>query len=303
MSGVGPRAGTAWAACGLLLLAVLFWSGNVVTGRALRDAIDPIAINLYRWAIAFVLLLPFALRPLLQYRRRLLAHWPVLLGLGLSGIVGYQTCVYVAVRYTEVVNVLLIVQLAPVAIVLGARLFYGERVGPLHAAGMAVAALGAVVLIGRGDPTVVARLALTPGDLTMLLAVVLWAAYSLLLKQRPAGVPPMALLAATVGVGLAFLLPAWLLTGGPGARPALEPPALAGIAYIGVFASFFAFLFWNHGVATVGPGRASVFMYLMPVFGAVLGYLLLGEAVAAYHFVGAGLVFGGIALMNRRARR
>lgn len=303
MSGHDPRPGTTWIALGLLLLAVLFWSGNVVTGRALRDAVDPIALNLYRWSIAFVLLLPFSLRSLLQYRRRLLAHWPVLLGLGLTGIVGYQTCVYVAVRYTEVVNVLLIVQLAPVVIVLGARLFYGDRVGPRRGAGMAVAAIGAVVLIGRGDPGVVARLALTAGDLTMLLAVILWAAYSLLLKQRPAGVPQMALLAATVGVGLAFLVPAWLLTGGPDARAALEPQALAGVGYIGVFASFFAFLFWNHGVATVGPGRASVFMYLMPVFGAVLGYLLLGEGIAVYHLVGAALVFGGIALMNHRAPR
>lgn len=110
----------------------------------------------------------------------------------------------------------------------------------------------------------------------------------------------MALLAATVVAGLAILLPAWLITGGAGTRPPLDGQALAGVAYVGVFASFFAFLFWNHGVATVGPGRASVFIYLMPLFGAVLGYLLLGEAIAAHHLVGAALVFGGIGLMNRR---
>lgn len=189
MSGRASPAVATWIALGLLLLAVLFWSGNVVTGRALREAIDPIALNLYRWSIALVLLLPFALRPLLRHRRQLLAHWPVLLGLALTGIVGYQTCVYVAVRYTEAVNVLLIVQLAPVAIVLGARVIYGDRIGPLRAAGMALAALGALVVIGRGDPGIVTRLALTAGDLTMLLAVALWAGYSLLLKQRPAGVP------------------------------------------------------------------------------------------------------------------
>lgn len=293
------RTGAAWLACLLLLFAVAFWSGNVVTGRALREAVDPIALNLYRWTIAFVLLLPFALRPLIAHRDRLLAHWRVLLGLGLTGVVGYQTCVYVAVRTTEAVNVLLLVQLAPVAIVLGARAVYGDRVGPVRALGMALALAGAVVLIGRGDPAVVLRLGLGPGDLTMLLAVALWATYSLLLKQRPSEVPQMALLAATVAVGLAVLLPAWLLTGGPAARPPLAAAEWAGVAYIGIFASFFAFLFWNHGVATVGPGRASVFMYLMPLFGAILGYLLLGEAIAAYHLLGAVLVFGGIGVMNR----
>ncbi len=303
MSGAGVHGRAAWPAYALLLLAVLFWSGNVVTGRALREAIDPIALNLYRWAIAFVLLLPFALRPLLQHRRRLLEYWRVLVGLGITGIVGYQTCVYVGVRYTEAVNVLLIVQLAPVVIVLGARVFYGDRVGPVRAAGMALAALGAVVLIGRGDPEVVLGLAFGTAELTMLLAVVLWAAYSLLLQQRPPGVPQVAVLAASVGVGLVALLPAWLLTGGAPGRPPLNATALGGVAYVGVFASFFAFLSWNHGVARVGPGRASVFMYLMPVFGAVLGYLLLEEAIAAYHLAGAAFVFSGIAVMNRASGR
>ena len=282
-----------------LVAAVLFWSGNVVTGRALREAVDPVALNLYRWSIAGVLVLPFGAAAMWRHRRALLRRWPVVAGLGITGLAGFQTCVYVAVRHTEAVNVLLVLQLAPVAITLGARLFFGDAITPLRAAGMAIAALGALVLIGHGDPTVALRLELNRGDATMLVAVLLWAIYSLLLKQRPAGVPQMALLGASIVVGLAIMVPAWLLTGGAAARAPLGPVALGGVVYIGVFASFFAFLFWNTGVARVGPGRASVFMYLMPLFGAVLGYLLLGEAIAAYHLAGAALVFGGIAVMNR----
>ena len=289
-----------WIAYALLLLTVLFWSGNVVTGRALRDAVDPIALNLYRWTIAGLLLLALSGRALWRHRRVALNHWPVPLGLGLTGVVGYQTCVYVALHHTQAVNALLVLQLAPVAIVAGARWLYGERVGPMRAVGMAVAALGALVLIARGDPGVIARLELNAGDATMLLAVGFWAGYSLLLKQRPTDLPPMALLLASVLVGLAVLVPAYLLSGGPATRPALPPAAWVGVGYIGVFASFFAFLFWNHGVARVGPARASVFLYLMPVFGAVLGYLLLNERLAPYHLLGALLVLGGVALMNRQ---
>lgn len=282
-----------------LTAAVLFWSGNVVTGRGLREAVDPVALNLYRWAIAGVLFLPFGARALVAHRGALLRHWPVVAGLGITGLAGFQTCVYVAVRHTEAVNVLLVLQLAPVAITLGARVVYGDPITPMRAAGMAIAAAGALVLIGRGDLSVILGLDFNRGDAVMLIAVVLWAIYSLLLKRRPAGVPQMALLGSTIFVGLAVLVPAWLLTGGPAARPPLGPVALGGVVYIGVFASFLAFLFWNTGVARVGPGRASVFMYLMPLFGAILGYLLLGEAIAAYHLAGAALVFGGIAVMNR----
>jgi drug/metabolite transporter (DMT)-like permease len=278
--------------------AVLFWSGNVVTGRALRDAVDPIALNLYRWTIAGILLAPFGARAVWSSRAALLRAWPVVVGLAVTGLAGFQTCVYVAVRHTEAVSALLVLQLAPVVITLGARLIFGDRITPGRALGMLIAAVGALVLIGRGDPLDALRLELNRGDAVMILAVLLWAGYSLLLKHRPE-VPQMALLGATILVGLLILVPAWLITGGPAARPPLPPVAIGGVLYIGVFASFLAFLFWNTGVARVGPGRASVFMYLMPLFGALLGYLVLGETIALFHLVGAVLVFGGIGVMNR----
>lgn len=281
-----------------LALAPLFWSGNVVVGRALREQVDPIALNLYRWSIAGVLVLPFALRPLWTHREQLLRHWPVIVGLGLTGLAGFQTCVYYAVRETEALNALLILQATPVVILLGAASLYGDRITPRRAAAILVAAVGAVVLITRGSPRDLFALGLNRGDLWMLLAVVLWAAYSLLLKRRPA-VPQTVLLAASIVIGLAVLVPAWWLTGGPAARPPLSREALLGVGYIGVFASFLAFLCWNTGVSRLGPGTAGTFMYLMPLYGAVLGYLILGEGVELFHLAGAALIFGGLGLMQR----
>jgi len=281
-----------------LALAPLFWSGNVVVGRALREQVDPIALNLYRWSIAGLLILPFALRPLWRHRADLLRHWPVITGLGLTGLAGFQTCVYFAVRHTEALNALLILQATPAVILLGAAALYGDRVTPLRLVGIALAAAGALVLVTRGAPAELLRLSARPGDLWMLLAVVLWAAYSLLLKRRPGRVPQVALLGASIVVGLAVLLPAWWLTGGPAARPPLSREAWLGVGYIGLFASCLAFLCWNTGVAHVGPGTAGTFMYLMPLYGAVLGYLFLGEGVAPFHGAGAVLIFGGLALMR-----
>lgn len=286
-----------------LALAPLLWSGNVVVGRALREAVDPVALNLYRWCIAGVLVLPLAARPLWRHRRQIRDAWGVIVGLGVTGLAGFQTCVYYAVRDTPALNALLILQAAPVVILLGAVVFYGERMSPRRALGVVLAATGALVLITRGAPATVLSLQLNRGDLWMLLAVALWAAYSLLLERCPRALPQTALLAATIVVGLALLVPAWWLTGGPAARPPLSPEALAGALYVGVFASFVAFLCWNTGVARVGPGTAGSFMYLMPLYGAVLGYAALGEGIAPFHLAGAALVFAGLALLRSAARR
>lgn len=285
----------------LAALAPLFWSGNAVVGRALRDQVDPIALTFYRWTIAGLLVLPFALRPLYRHRRELLEAWPVILGLGLSGLVGFQTCVYYALHDTPALNALLILQATPVVILLGAATVFGDRVTRRRALAIAVAACGALVLVTRGEPQALLALDFHRGDLWMLLAVGLWAFYSLLLKRRPHGVPQTALLAASIVVALCVLLPAWWLSGGASERPPLSPQALAGVLYIGVFASFLALLCWNTGVARLGPGTAGTFMYLMPVYGAVLGYLLLGEGIAAFHLAGAALIFGGLALMRAAA--
>lgn len=286
-----------------LALAPLFWSGNVVVGRALREQVDPIQLNLYRWSIAGILILPFALRPLWRHRQELRRAWPVIVGLGVTGLAGFQTCVYYAVRDTEALNALLILQATPAVIVLGAAIFYRDRVTPLRAVAVATAAAGAVVLITRGAPTTLLELSLNRGDLWMLLAVVLWAAYSLTLKRRPQALPQTALLGASIVIGLLILVPAWWLSGGAAARPPLSPQAWLGVGYIGLFASCLAFLCWNTGVAHVGPGTAGTFMYLMPLYGAILGYLFLGEGVQPFHLAGAVLIFGGLGLMHAGSRR
>lgn len=283
-----------------LALAPLFWSGNVVVGRALRDAVDPIALNLYRWTVAGVLILPFALRPLLDHRKAILAAWPVVLGLGLTGLAAFQTCVYFAVRETQALNALLILQATPAVIAVGAVIAFGDRMTPRRALAIAIAASGAVVLVTRGEPAGILRLDLNRGDLWMLLAVGLWAAYSLLLKRRPEGVPQTALLASIILVGLAILLPAWWITGAAASRAPITGEVALGVGYIGLFASCLAFLCWNTGVAHVGPGTAGTFMYLMPLYGAILSYLFLGEGVAPFHLVGAALIFGGLGLMGAR---
>ena len=147
-----------------------------------------------------------------------------------------------------------------------------------------------------------AALEFNRGDLWMLGAVLLWAAYSLLLRRRPADLPQDAALAASIIAALILLVPAALVTA-PSLAPALTPAGWAAVLYIAVFASLLAFLFWSHGVSEIGPARAGQFIHLMPVFGAILAVVILGETIAPAQAAGAVLVFSGILLVNRGAGR
>ena len=69
-----------------LALAALFWSGNFVVGRALRDSVDPIALNFLRWAIAFVVIAPFVWKSTLDALLVLRREWQLILALGATGI-------------------------------------------------------------------------------------------------------------------------------------------------------------------------------------------------------------------------
>jgi len=284
----------------LLSLSALFWSGNFVVGRALAGAVDPLALNFWRWSLAILILWPLTYHRIKAAREILLAQWPLVLLLGATGIALFHTLVYAAVAYTSAVNTLLLVSVSPVLIVVFSWLMFRDRLTGPQALGVAVSLGGAAVLIGKGDLGTLLRLSLGTGELLATAAVVVWSLYSTLLKRRPAGLDPMALLTASVLAGTVIMLPFYAL--GAGALP-VSGPILGGLAYIVIFASVLGFVFWSRGVAVVGPNAAGVFLHLMPLFGAVLSISLLGETIALFHLVGAALVICGILLVSHGSAR
>ncbi len=287
----------------LLTFTALFWSGNAVVARALRDVIPPMAMSLWRWLLALAILLLLAWPALIRERARLTAHWRVLLALGVFGVAAYNALLYSALQTTTATNGLLINAVTPVLIIVAECVLFGVRLSLRRWAGVAAALAGIVAVVTRGDPAALATLALNRGDLLLLMAAVTWTVYTLALRRLPAGLDPLAMLATTVGVGVVFLLPVFAWEYAAGARTQWGTAAWLGVAYIGVFPSVLAYLFYNRGVQAVGGHRASMFLYLIPVFGIVLAIVFLGERLAWFHALGTALIFGGIALatINRPA--
>ena len=284
----------------LLTLTVLSWSGNMVIGRAIRGDIPPLTLAFWRWVIALLLVLPLALPHFREQWPLLKKGWKPLLVLGLLGVGGYNTFAYLALQHTTATNAALLNSFIPIATIAISWAFLGKHLRRIEGIGVVVSLCGALTIVSRGDLAVLAHLNLNLGDVWMLVAVLDWAIYTVALAWRPAGVHPMLMLGATIVVGLLALAPACAWEMAQGRQINLNLASLGALAYVGIFPSFVGYIFYNKGVAEVGPNKASLFIHLMPVFGTLLSFLFLGEIPLWYHYLGIGLIFSGIWLTMKR---
>jgi drug/metabolite transporter (DMT)-like permease len=283
----------------LLTLANLFWAGNWIVGRGMREAVPPIALSFWRWVIALAFLLPLAWPYLRRDRAVLAAGWRWLLLLGLLGTCLYNALTYIGLQQTEAINGLLLNSFIPIVIVALAWAFHGKRLKPIEALGIAASFCGVLAIVARGNPHNLLQLTLNIGDIWILLSVVAWAVYTLLLPHRPQA-HPLAFLFAIALIGVVATLPFYLIELASGRQIHASAGAWAAIAYAGIFPAFLGFIFWNKGVEQVGASKAGLFIHLMPAFGILLAAVFLGEALAAFHVAGIALIFGGIFLTMRR---
>ncbi len=284
----------------LLVVPPLCWAGNFVLARAMHADIPPVAMNFWRWVGAGMVLMPMAGRPLWDRRRELFAHWRYLLSLTLSGIVLFHVLTYQALRTTTAVNAALIVATVPVIIPVVSFVLHRLRVGGGQVVGVAVSLAGVGVIVTRAEWTVLAEFNFAAGDMLMLLAAVLWAYYSVMLRDRPKGIGLSVLLLAIVAIGVVLMVPlyAWEIAVMGGFTP--NAANLASLAYFALFAGVVAYIAWNRGVAELGAVRAGPFLHLMPVFTTLMAVLFLDERLHLFHMSGIVLIVAGIYLASAR---
>lgn len=286
----------------LLALANLFWSGNWIAGRALRDAFDPVTLNLWRWVIATLLLAPFALPRLRGKWGEVRRHAGILLALAFTGVALFHGLVYLGLRTTAAVNAVLLNSSLPMFMLLCSWAIERERASPRQVFGMLVSLVGILIIICRGDPRALAHLELNAGDAWILLAMPVWGVYSVLLKRRPPQLGGLELLFLISLAGTLMLLPVALIAA---LSAPLRPPSARealGVLYMGIAASVLAFICWNRGVAVVGANAAGFTVHLLPAFGTILAILFLGEAFAAFHAAGIATILAGVLLATRPVR-
>jgi drug/metabolite transporter (DMT)-like permease len=296
----GPAAALWSRAYPLLSMTALFWAGNSIVGRAARELVPPAALSFWRWTFALALLLPLAWPHLKRDWPVLRAHWPVMAILGALGIGAFNTLLYSGLQTTTALNSMLIQSAQPALILMLGGLVMRDRTSARQIAGVLVSLAGVLMVIARGDLALLLALRLNAGDAIIAFAVLLWALYSVLLRKRPP-VHPLSFLAASIMVGLVVIAPVYLMELASGRRIVPETGSALAIAYVSVFPSFLAYLFFNRGVELIGSAATAQFMNVMPLMGAGLAMLFLGEALHLFHVAGLALVLAGIGVAGRPA--
>ena len=283
----------------LLSFTALFWAGNSIVGRAARDIMPPVALAFWRWALALVLLLPFAW-PYLKRdfsKLKMSLNWVLLLGA--LGIGTFNTLLYTGLQTTTAVNGLLLQSMQPALILMLGVIVFGERVRLLQILGIVLSIIGALMIILRGDLTALVVLHFNLGDLVITAAVIVWSFYSVLLRKRPE-VHPLSFLAATFAVGVVAIFPLYVAEIASGRMIESRPESWLAISYVCLFPSLIAYLFFNRGVELLGSAAAGRFLNIMPVIGALLATYLLAEPIYWFHFLGMVLIGIGIFSATRR---
>jgi drug/metabolite transporter (DMT)-like permease len=293
----------------LVNLATLIWASNITLGRVLRNDIAPSILGAARFTIAAVIFLalwlksqpsPLNRRPASEPRRIRQAslHWIWPLGMALCGVFGFTILLYLALRYTTASHAALINAISPLVTALMAALLLKERFTlPLVAgSGLSLVGVGLVIGISPGNPGESGQMLI--GDLLCLLAAIIWGMYSVF--SRLATRTSSSLQASATSIWMALpLLYISALAEWQASPPTLTLPVLLAVLYIGVFPSVIGYLAWNEGVLRVGPNQAMAFYNTLPVYGALLGVLVLGESLSWGLLLGGGMVIAGALIVAK----
>lgn len=284
----------------LLSLTSLFWAGNIVLGRFVAGQVPPMTLSCIRWSGSFILLLPFAWPYLKRDWPMLKSRLPMMVVLSATGFAANNTLSYAGLQYTEALNALLIQSSGPLFVAMWALVLFGVRLTIGQTLGITLSLIGVLIIILRGDITALTSIEFNIGDLMFASALLVFGLYSALMPKRPA-VHLLSLITFTTGCGALLLLPflLWEVSTGYTLKPNLLTAAT--LVYVVIFPSLLAYLFFNRGIALIGPNRAAPYFHLVPVFGSVMAIALLGEKLRLFHIIGYVLVLGGIALASRQA--
>ncbi|MEE9309605.1 MAG: DMT family transporter [Cocleimonas sp.] len=280
----------------IMLLPPLFWAGNFVVGRAVvSEQVSPITLSFWRWSLAMLILLPFVIKPMWRQGDVIKAHFWKICFLAILSITGFNSLAYIALQYTTATNATLLNSFIPIFILIFTGLFFKETISKKQVLGVFVSLMGVFVILTRLDIAIIQNLTINKGDLWMLLAALDWALYSIFLKYlRPEGLSPLPFLGIMVIIGTIVLFPLFLL------NPFNEVPIIwndgmiKAIAYIAIFPSIFAYLAWNYGMQKLGAATGGQFIHLMPLFGALMAVIFLGESIQLYHLIGGACIALGL---------
>ena len=285
----------------LLVLATLFWSGNFIVGKfATLFQIPPLSLNVFRWVSVWLILMPFTYKEIQNNLPNIKKNWLVISFMGIITISTFNSVVYFALNYTQVINAVLVLAAIPAATIFFSSMMNIEKTNIFQLFGLILSIIGIGSIISSGSIQKIISLSFNKGDLWMLVCVITWALYSTLLKKNKFEFSQFSLIQLMVSAGILFLIPQFFYEKSIGLELNYNKAFFLILFYVVVFPAIAAYYCWQKGVEIIGPNRATMFIQLMPLFSAVMAIIIFNEKFEMYHFIGASFIVLGIYLSNRK---
>jgi drug/metabolite transporter (DMT)-like permease len=285
----------------LLVLATLFWSGNFIVGKfATLFEIPPLTLNVFRWISVWLILMPFTYKEISYNFQDIKKNWLVISFMGVITISTFNSVVYYALNFTQVINAVLVLAAIPAATIVLSSFMKIEKTNIFQLLGLFLSIIGIGSIISSGNIQKIISLNFNKGDLWMLVCVFTWALYSTLLKKYKFKFSQFSLIQLMVSVGVFFLIPQFFYEKSIGLEVNFNKAFFLILFYVVVFPAIAAYYCWQKGIEIIGPNRASMFIQLMPLFSAIMAIIIFKEKFELYHFVGAIFIVSGIYLSNKK---
>jgi drug/metabolite transporter (DMT)-like permease len=282
-----------------LIIATLCWGGNAVAGKLALGHVSPMVLTYLRWVFAVAFIFAISVPQLVRDWPVVKKNLPYFFGLGVIGYTSFNAFLYTALQYTSAINAAVIQAGIPMVIFALNFALFGTRVMSGQIIGFFMTIAGVALLASHGDPWSLLALDLNAGDAIMLLAVLVYAVYTIMLRWKPLvnwrtlmAIPALGALISS------FPLMGWEVM----QQTAVWPDQKGWIItlYTAIFASLLAQILYIKGVESIGPNRAGLFINLVPVFGTLLSVIIIGETLHTYQIMALLLTLGGIAVAERK---
>ena len=285
----------------LLVFAAFCWSGNFIVGKyAYLFEVPPLTLNFLRWVSVWLILIPFTYKEIYKNLNNIKKNWIVISFMGVITISTFNSVVYLALTYTQVINAVLVLAAIPAVTIIISSLMKVDKTNIFQLVGLFLSIIGIGAIISNADLNKIFSLNFNKGDLWMLVCVLSWSLYSTLLKKHDFKFSQFTLIQLMVTVGIIFLIPQFFYEKSIGLDVNFNKAFFLILFYVVIFPALAAYYCWQKGVEIVGPNRATMFIQLMPLLSALLAIIIFQEKLELYHFLGASFILSGIYLSNRR---
>ena len=284
-----------------LIFATLFWSGNFIVGKfATLFEVPPMSLNVLRWISVWIILLPFTYKEIFSNLDYIKKNILVIGFMGMITISLFNSVVYYALNYTQIINAVLVLAAIPAATIFLSSIMKIEKTNLFQILGLVLSIIGIGVIISNGEVQRIISLSFNKGDLWMIVCVLSWSLYSTLLKKNKFKFSQFTLIQLMVSIGLLFLIPQYFYEQSIGLEVRYDKAFFLILFYVVTFPAIAAYYFWQKGIEIIGPNRSSMFIQLMPLFSAVMAIIIFNEKFEFYHFAGAAFIVSGIYLSNKK---